>query len=56
MVTEAVKRVLIAKANLDAAMKAKMDSTNLFEALESAQKAESDAVDALHRHRSTHGC
>jgi hypothetical protein len=55
-VTEAVKSVMIAKANLDAAMKAKLESTNLFNALATARKMESEAVDALHRHRNTHGC
>jgi hypothetical protein len=47
---------MIAKANLDAAMKAKLESTNLFNALATARKMESEAVDALHRHRNTHGC
>ena len=55
-VTEAVRGVMIAKANLDAAVKAKFESTNLFDVLKNARKAESEAVDSLHRHRNTHGC
>jgi hypothetical protein len=55
-VTEAIKSVLIAKANFDAAIKEKLDSTGLFGVLTTARKAESKAVDTLHRHRNTHGC
>ena len=55
-VTEAVKGVLIAKADLDAAIKAKLDPTNLSDALARARKAESKAIDVLHRHRNKHGC
>jgi hypothetical protein len=55
-VTEAIKGVFIATADLDAAIKAKLDSTNLSDALATARKAESKAVDALHGHRNAHGC
>jgi hypothetical protein len=55
-VTEAIKSVFIAKANLDAAIKEKLDSTVLSDVLALARKAEGIAVDTLHQHRSTHGC
>ena len=51
-----MKGVFIAKADLDGAIKANLDSTNLSDALATARQAEGKAVDALHRHRNTHGC
>jgi hypothetical protein len=60
IVTEAVKRVFIAKENLDAAKKDKRatiaDLTALTIALATARKTERETVNALHRHRNTHGC
>jgi hypothetical protein len=55
-VTEAIKSVFIAKANLDAAIKAELDSANLLDIHATARKVESDVVEALQRHRNTHGC
>jgi hypothetical protein len=54
--TEAIRRVFVAKADFDAAVKSKLDTTNLSRVLVEARKAESEAVDALHRHKNTHGC
>jgi hypothetical protein len=59
-VAEAVKRVFVAKESLDAAKKDNQvsisDLTALALALEKGRKAESRAVDDLHRHKNTHGC
>ena len=55
-VTKAVEANYAAKVAQDEAVKSKRDVTPFAIAVANARKAESEAVEALSKHRKEHGC